>query len=202
MVAAKVPRLKDPADPAAAEWMRAARLTLEALRQEMRQRFDRDLPLEELLSDRWERARSLGFGEGASIYASSYVYGDVAVGEGTWIGPFTLLDGSGGLTIGGFCSISAGVQIYTHDSVKWALSGGKAPYARAPVSIGDRCYIGSQSVIAKGVTIGEQSVVGACSFVNRDIPPRSIAAGVPCRVIGRVSIGSDGEVELHIDRAE
>lgn len=39
-----------------------------ALRQEMRQKWKRDLPLEELLFDRWERAKSLGFGEGASIY--------------------------------------------------------------------------------------------------------------------------------------
>ena len=50
----------------------------------------------------------------------------VTVGAGTWIGPNTLLDGTGGLSIGASCSISAGVQIYTHDSVMWALSGGTA----------------------------------------------------------------------------
>jgi acetyltransferase-like isoleucine patch superfamily enzyme len=158
----------------------------DALRSEMREKWHRDLPLEELLFDRWERARQLGFGEGASIYHNSYVYGDVQVGEHTWIGPFTLLDGSGGLRIGSNCSISAGVHIFTHDSVQWALSGGAAPYERAPVSIGDCCYIGSQTVIAKGVTIGDHCVVGACSFVNRDLPPFTIAAGSPCRPTGRV----------------
>ena len=60
----------------------------------------RDLPLDEMLFDRWERARSLGFGPGASIYHNSYVYGDVRVGAGTWVGPFTILDGSGGLGVG------------------------------------------------------------------------------------------------------
>lgn len=165
------------------------------LRAEMQTRWQRDLPLEELLFDRWERAKSLGFGQGTSIYHNSYVYGNVEVGEHTWIGPFTLLEGSGGLKIGSHCSISAGTQIYTHDSVHWALSGGQAPYKQAPVTIGDCCYIGSQTVIAKGVTIGDHVVVGASSFVNKDIPSFSVAAGVPCRVIGKVII-ENGEITL------
>src|SRR4029079_2837872 len=70
------------------------------LREDVRARWKRDLPFSELVFDRWERAASLGFGAGASIYHDSYVYGEVSVGEGTWIGPQTLLDGSGGLTIG------------------------------------------------------------------------------------------------------
>lgn len=179
-------------------WIGSARAALEQLRTAMRERFDRDLPLEELLFDRWERARSLGFGEATSIHHNSYVYGSVEVGRSTWIGPFTILDGSGGLKIGSFCSISAGVQIYTHDSVKWAVSGGRAEYERAPVTIGDACYIGSQSVIAKGVTIGEHSVIGSCSFVNRDIPPYSVAFGAPCRVAGRVILDDDGAVRLEM----
>src|ERR1700674_4717821 len=84
------------------------------LRDEMRSRWNRDLPFEELLFDRWERAQYLGFGAGTSIYHTSYVYGDVRVGANTWIGPLTVLEGSGGLTIGSNCSISAGVQIFTH----------------------------------------------------------------------------------------
>jgi acetyltransferase-like isoleucine patch superfamily enzyme len=166
------------------------------LRAGMRQRWQRDLPLEELLFDRWERARNLGFGEGTSIYHNSYVYGDVKVGKHTWVGPFTLLDGSGGLAIGDYCSISAGVHIYTHDTVKWALSGGKAAYERAPVCIGNCCHIGGQTVIAKGVTIGEHCVIGACSFVNRDIPPYTVAFGVPCRSAGRVHIDASGQITL------
>ena len=171
----------------------------EELRTDVRSRWQRDLPLEELLFDRWERAASLGFGEGTSIYHSSYVFGDVSVGRNTWIGPFTLLDGTGGLSIGDNCSISSGVQIYSHDTVKWAVSGGTAPYEHAAVSIGSSCYIGSQSVVAKGVVIGDHCVVGACSFVNRDLPANTIAGGVPIRTLGRVEL-VDGDPELLIER--
>ena len=154
----------------------------EALRVDMQNKFQRDLPLVELLFDRWERAETLGFGKGTSIYHSSYVYGDVIVGENTWIGPFTILDGTGSLKIGSFCSISAGVQIYTHDSVKWAITGGKASYEHAPVRIGDRCYIGPNTVISKGVSIGDESIIGAGSLVLSDIPPKSKAWGCPAKI--------------------
>ena len=165
---------------------------------QMRERWNRDLPLDELVSDRWERAKTLGFGEGASIYASSYVYGDVKVGAGTWIGPFTLLDGTGGLRIGENCSISAGVQIYSHDTVQWALTGGEAEYEHATVSIGDACFVGAQSVIVKGVTVGDHCLVGACSFLDQDLPAFTIAAGVPARPLGRVEL-RDGRAHLHFD---
>ena len=178
---------------------RALQKLYDVLRTEKRQQWKRDLPFSELLFDRWERARSLGFGAGSSIYHSSLVYGDVRVGENTWIGPNTLLDGSHGLTIGHSCSISAGVNIYTHDTVQWALSGGQAAAEGSPVSVGDCTHIGGQCVIARGVTIGDHVVIGACSFVNRDIPPWTVAAGAPCRPIGRVEL-RDGRYVLVYDR--
>ena len=171
----------------------------EQLRDEIQTRWKRSLPFGDELFDRWERARSLGFGEGASIYDSSLVLGDVSVGEKTWIGPFTVLDGSGGLTIGRTCSISAGVQIYSHDTTRWALSGGVAEYERAPVAIGDHCYIGPMSIVTMGVTIGPRCLVGANSIVNKDLPAGSIAFGSTCRIVGRVKVADDGSVQLEYD---
>jgi acetyltransferase-like isoleucine patch superfamily enzyme len=150
-------------------------------------RWKRTLPFGDYFVDRWEKAQRLGFGEGASIYDSSVVLGDVKVGKGTWIGPFTVLDGSGGLTIGDNCSISTGVQIYTHDTVRWVLSGGVLEPDRQPTSIGSRCYIGPNTVVAKGVSIGEGSVIGANSLVLESIPAGSRAHGSPCRVVGSAS---------------
>jgi len=167
----------------------------------MRRKWKRDLPFDEILFDRWERAKNLGFGQGSSVYHNCYIYGDVSVGENTWIGPFTLLDGDGGLSIGSYCSISAGVQIYTHDTVKWALSAGKVEKESAPVKIGDCSYIGAQTTIIKGVTIGDHCVIGAGSFVNRDIPSYSIAVGNPCIIRGTVQLVDD-EVKLEFSILE
>jgi acetyltransferase-like isoleucine patch superfamily enzyme len=153
---------------------------------EVLQQWKRALPFGDYVVDRWEKARRLGFGEGTSIYDGSLVIGDVVVGRNTWIGPFTVLDGSGGLVIGDYCSISAGVQIYTHDSVQWALTSGEATVDRAPTRIGSNCYLGPNTVVAKGVTIGDRCVIGANSLVLHDIPPGSKAVGTPCRVISSV----------------
>ncbi|MFM2062302.1 MAG: hypothetical protein RLZZ507_1972 [Cyanobacteriota bacterium] len=158
------------------------------LQADVNQKWQRTLPWADYIVDRWEKARILGFGEGSSIYDSSLVLGDVKVGANTWIGPFTVLDGSGGLEIGSFCSISAGVQIYTHDTVKWAVSGGKASPERAPTKIGDRCYIGPNTIIAKGITIGHGCIIGANSLVLHDVPSQSKAYGTPCKMIGKVVI--------------
>ena len=166
----------------------------ERLRTGVRNRWQRDLPLQDLLADRWERAASLGFGEGSSIYASSYVYGDVQVGSKSWIGPNTVLDGSGGLSIGEGCDISAGVQIYTHDTVRRVVSEGRDEIEHAPVTIGDFTHVGAGTVILKGVAVGHHCVIGAQSLVRAEIPPLTIAAGVPCRPIGRVEIGDGGEI--------
>lgn len=152
-------------------------------RQHIKIEYNRVLPLNEMITDRWEKANFLGFGSRTSIYDSSFIFGNVVVGENTWIGPFTILDGIGGLTIGSNCSISAGVQIYTHDSVQWAITGGVSPYEYASVTIGDNCYIGPNTIIAKGVSIGSGTIVGANSFVNKSLPPNSKAAGSPVRIL-------------------
>jgi len=141
------------------------------------------MPLSELISDRWEKANYLKFGEGASIYDLSYVFGDVKVGENTWVGPFTILDGSGGLEIGDNCSISAGVQIYSHESVQWAVSGSTQNYNYQPTLIGNNVYIGPNCVIAMGVIIGDHTIIGANSFVNKSYPANSKIAGNPAKPI-------------------
>lgn len=159
------------------------RAFLRARRDEVDARFKRTLPFGDYVSDRWEKARALGFGDGTSIYDSAHVFGDVKVGANSWIGPFTILDGSGGLTIGDNCSISAGVQIYTHDTVAWAKSGGTEPYVQAPTRIGDGCYLGPNTIVAKGVTVGDGAVVGANSLVLYDIPAGATAYGNPARLV-------------------
>jgi maltose O-acetyltransferase len=59
-------------------------------------------------------------------------------------------------------------------------------YAK-PITIEQNCWLAANVVVCGGVTIGEGSVIGAGSVVTRDIPPHSIAAGNPCRVIRQVT---------------
>jgi acetyltransferase-like isoleucine patch superfamily enzyme len=155
--------------------------------EELRRRWDQSLPFADILFDRWERARQLGFGEGTSIYDSAHVSGSVTVGKGTWIGPFVILDGSGAnLIVGDFCDISAGVHIFTHDTALRCVSMGEALVRRSPVSIGNGTYVGTQSVILAGTSIGSQCIIGANSLVNADVPDRTIVAGSPAVEIGQV----------------
>ena len=148
-----------------------------------------------MLNDRWEKAKQLGFDLGSNIYDSSYVFGDVQVGEKTWIGPFTVLDGTGKLRIGAYCNISSGVQIYTHSSMDWVLTRGNAAYQYASTIIDDCVYIGSQSIIDKGVHIGAHSIIAANSYVNKSFEAYSVIAGTPAKRIGSINI-EDNNVEI------
>jgi acetyltransferase-like isoleucine patch superfamily enzyme len=149
-----------------------------------RREFDRHVPFGDLISERSEIAAAYGFGEGTTCYDNVVILGDVTVGRHSWIGPNVVLDGRGGLQIGDYVSVSAGVQIYTHDTVAWSLSRGVAPMPLSPTKIGSGVYIGPNSVIKRGVTIGDGSVIGAMSYVDSDIPGGMRAWGVPARVIG------------------
>ncbi len=67
-------------------------------------------------------------------------------------------------------------------------------YAK-PIHIGSNCWFGANVVVCPGVTIGDGCVIGAGSVVNRDIPPNSFAAGVPCRFIR--SITDEESIKYH-----
>lgn len=153
----------------------------------MREQHNRSLPFNEEFTDRWERAKKLGFGEGSSIYDNSYVYGEPKVGAKCWIGPQTVIDASGGLEIGSGCTISVGVQIYSHDNVLQTISGGNEPIERDKTTIGNHVYIGPNVVITRGSTIGNHCVVGAFAMVKGNIPDNSVVVGAPGRVIGTVT---------------
>ena len=163
-------------------------------------RYNRMNPTYEELFDFKEKGKFWTGKDNITIYNSATVSGEVEIGENTWVGPFCSLDGSGGLTIGKYCSISLGCQILTHDTVSWSLSGGKISHQKKPSSIGNNCFIGTYSIITKGVKIGNHCVIGANSFVNKDIPDNCIAFGTPAKVVGKVLITKNGEIKLCYDK--
>jgi acetyltransferase-like isoleucine patch superfamily enzyme len=171
-----------------------------ALRNESRAKYRRINPFVENLFSWEEKAEYVG-AEESRIFDSATIIGDIKIGKNVWIGPECMMDGTGGLEIGNWVDISTGVKIYTHDSVKRALSSGKYEMEYAPVSIGNNCFIGSEAVILKGVKIGDRCVVAANSLVNKSFPAGTIIGGVPAKVIGVVEIVGD-DVRLKFDSEE
>ena len=83
--------------------------------------------------------------------------------------------------IGDDCLIGTHVSIMDCDfhrveDKSWDTSG-------QPVTLEDRVWLGNRSIVLKGVTIGHDAVVAAGSVVTRDVPPRTVVAGVPARVV-------------------
>jgi len=143
---------------------------LKKLRFDMKEKFNRHVSLQDLLFDRWDTAKFYGFGEGTSCYNNVLILGDVKVGKNTWIGPNVVLDGSGGLEIGDYVSISAGVQIYTHNTLDWSLSLGEEAIKKEATKIGNGVFLGPNSIVQMGTTICDKATIGAMSFVNKDVP--------------------------------
>ncbi|MGV2336660.1 MAG UNVERIFIED_CONTAM: acyltransferase [Planctomycetaceae bacterium] len=121
-----------------------------------------------------------------------WITGSPQIGEGTWIGAFTLIDGLGGLKIGRGCDISSGAQILSHSTARRCVterSYGKIDYAET--EIGDYVFIGTNAVVLMGARIGHHCIIAAGTVVLEGmvIPPYSLVAGVPGSV--RRSIETD-----------
>jgi acetyltransferase-like isoleucine patch superfamily enzyme len=115
----------------------------------------------------------------------AWIVGEPEIGEGCWIGAFTVIDGSGGLRIGQGCDISAGAQIYSHSTVERCLSDGRRPIRQAATEIGHRVHVGAGAVILMGAHIGHHSVVAAGAVVteNTEAPPYSVLRGIPAQIV-------------------
>jgi len=99
---------------------------------------------------------------------------NLELGNKTDIGAFTFINASEGV------SIQDNVQIGSHCSV-YSIS--TIDNKKGKVILKKNCKIGTHSVIMPGITVGENSVVGAFSFVNKDIPDNVLAYGVPAKII-------------------
>jgi acetyltransferase-like isoleucine patch superfamily enzyme len=115
-----------------------------------------------------------------------WITGTPSIGDGTWIGAFTLIDGLGGLKIGKGCNISSGAQILSHSTVRRCVTERK--YDRVDhksTEIGDFVFVGANAVIQMGAKIGDHSVIGAGAVVLEEavIPPYSLVVGVPARIV-------------------
>jgi acetyltransferase-like isoleucine patch superfamily enzyme len=114
-----------------------------------------------------------------------WIAGTPEIGEGTWIGAFTLIDGLGGLKIGRGCNISSGAQILSHSTARRCVTERKHPGVdQKPTELGDFVFVGANAVVQMGARIGHHSIIGAGAVVLEDavIPPYSLVVGVPARI--------------------
>ena len=99
------------------------------------------------------------------------------LGYQTDIGAFTYINAEHGVIIEDWVQIGSHCSIYSISTID---------EKKGQVVLKKNCRIGSHSLIMPGVTVGENSIVGAMSFVNRDIPDNVVAVGVPAKIIKKI----------------
>lgn len=117
----------------------------------------------------------------------SWIQPEAKIGDNCWIGAFCYI--AHNVVIGDNVSLANGVQIFDHDTSWYRATHGQAETVHYKVAIEDDIEIGANSVIipnGKDITIGHNSIVGALSFVRDDIPPYSVAVGIPAKVVKKV----------------
>jgi acetyltransferase-like isoleucine patch superfamily enzyme len=94
------------------------------------------------------------------------------------IGAFTYINAKRGVVIEDFVQIGSHCSLYSVSTID---------NKEGKVTLRKNCRIGSHSVVMPGVTVGENSIVGAFSFVNTNIPDNVVAVGVPARIIKSIN---------------
>ena len=110
---------------------------------------------------------------------------NITVGKNVFINACCHFQDQGGIALGDNCLVG-------HNVVFATLNHGFAPEERqsmlpAPIVVGRNVWIGSNSTILQGVTIGDNSIIAAGSVVTKDVPANAIVAGVPARFIRSIS---------------
>jgi len=98
---------------------------------------------------------------------------NIKLGYKTDIGAFTYINAKNGVIIEDYVQIGSHCSIYSVSTID---------SQEGLVRLKKNCKVGSHSIVMPGVTIGENSIIGSLSFVNRDIPPNVIAAGCPVTI--------------------
>ena len=127
---------------------------------------------------------------GANVYVGhhailkGYYKNSMRIGDETWIGQQAFLHSAGGIDIGAHVGIGPGVRIITsaHAEAGRDIPILSSPVELGPVSIEDDCDLGVGAIVLPGVRIGRGAQIGAGAVVTEDVPPYSVAFGVPAKV--------------------
>ena len=106
---------------------------------------------------------------------------NIKIGKDVFVNSGCCFQDQGGVTLGDGCLVGHNVVFATLDHDK--RPGRRGDMTAAPIVVGKDVWIGAHATILKGVTIGDGAIVAAGAVVTRDVPPNTIAAGVPARVV-------------------
>jgi acetyltransferase-like isoleucine patch superfamily enzyme len=121
---------------------------------------------------------------GRSVFFETAGAGAITVGTHVRINRGTVIVAHAGVRIGDDCLIGEYVSIRDADhGMALGTPMRSQPHVAAPVTIGNDVWIARGAVILKGVTIGDGAIIAANSVVTRDVPPRTIVAGIPARAL-------------------
>lgn len=109
--------------------------------------------------------------------------GELSIGHGTNVNGSARILVRSGVRIGAWCTLSWDCQILDNDFHTMIVDGQRRP-STAPVTLGDRVWVGTNALILKGVTIGDGAVIAAGAVVTRDVPAHAVVAGSPAKVVG------------------
>lgn len=112
--------------------------------------------------------------------------GDVIIGNYTRIGLHNTIIGP--VTIGHHVNLAQGITVtaLNHKSENPDIRIDEQGVSTKPVVIGNDIWVGANAVILPGITIGDHSVIAAGAIVTKDVPPHSLVAGVPAKVIKQI----------------
>jgi acetyltransferase-like isoleucine patch superfamily enzyme len=105
----------------------------------------------------------------------------LSIGRHCYIGCETFLDVTGEITIEDEAVLSPRVMVLSHTDVGQRPLAALFPARKHRTILGRGCWLGANAIILGGVQIGENAVVAAGAVVTRDVPPRTVVAGVPAR---------------------
>jgi Acetyltransferase (isoleucine patch superfamily) len=126
-------------------------------------------------------------GVGAKVVAPLRIFGDLEIGENTWVGTGLTIHGNGSVFIGNNCDIAPDVTFLT-GSHEIGCSGRRAGKGKSfKIHIGEGTWIGARSTIMGNISIGRGCVVGASSLVNKILEDNVMVAGIPAKVIKKLN---------------
>ena len=129
--------------------------------------------------------------DGVELDDGAIILMNATVNVGANIGRNTMID------MGAVIGSRAMIGSNCHIGANAVIAGVLEPLSAKPVIIEDQVFVGANSVVLEGITIGKGSIIGAMTLVNKDVPPFSVVLGIPGKVIRKVDVDIKDKCQIN-----